>query len=384
MFDSQEYSQKNRVPLVVASVVGALLLAGAVAVFIHETRTLAAKPDEASADAVARLRDEVIYLAAQPRFAGDDLGAQVFGKAHLELLDVRAGQAYFSLPEMEPAAEREAIARLTSDPSKVVRAKERNGIIVLGDYSLAKSAEKACLLSIKVANVRIDPTTVLTFKFERATYTLSMQELGAFLSNTSIVGGYLNADTGADRNGLPLVIANHGAMVAKAGEASLGRFAHDLTADIPADDPQAREKRVQRLLDFVTNEIEYDFSEASYNFETLKRPSETLMSRRSDCSNKSILLASLLEQTGEDYMLVYMPHHICVAVKVGQFSTSNGLTFDFENEKWVIAESTCPGFKIGIDRLQDEGVFKSIMYVQRPKWKNEIVRLKTGEELDFR
>ena len=61
-----------------------------------------------------------------------------------------------------------------------------------------------------------------------------------------------------------------------------------------------REAKIQRLVDFVSNEIQYDYSEAVGGRETLKRPNEVLFTRSGDCSNKTILLASLLEQIGED------------------------------------------------------------------------------------
>jgi hypothetical protein len=53
------------------------------------------------------------------------------------------------------------------------------------------------------------------------------------------------------------------------------------------------------------------------------------MSGVSDCSNKAILLGSLLGQLGEDYLFIYTPDHITVAVRQGRFavltvSRSNG------------------------------------------------------------
>ena len=103
------------------------------------------------------------------------------------------------------------------------------------------------------------------------------------------------------------------------------RFVGELTRNIPAEGDNARELRVQRVLDFVSREIKYNMREATYNFELLKRPNEVLMSGESDCSNKAILLGSLLEQMGEDYLFVYTPGHITVAVRQGGFPVSNGL-----------------------------------------------------------
>jgi len=79
----------------------------------------------------------------------------------------------------------------------------------------------------------------------------------------------------------------------------------------------------QRLLDFVTEELDYDPSDAISGIEVLKRPNEVLMTKSSDCSGKVILYASLLEQTNIDYRLVYFDGHIAVAVE-GEYGNRNG------------------------------------------------------------
>jgi transglutaminase superfamily protein len=141
----------------------------------------------------------------------------------------------------------------------------------------------------------------------------------------------MNARMEQTRSGRPVIFANHGALVANPQETSLRRFVNDLTRDIQPDTAGAREARVQRVLDFVSREIKYDMREATYNFELLKRPNEVLMSGESDCSNKAILLGSLLEQLGEDYLFVYTPDHITVAVKQGG-SKSGGIRA--ARERW--------------------------------------------------
>ena len=65
------------------------------------------------------------------------------------------------------------------------------------------------------------------------------------------------------------------------------------------------------------------------------------------------LLGSLLEQLGEDYLFVYTPDHITVAVKQGGFPASNHLFLPWQGEVWLIAEGTAPGFRIGVDHLQE-------------------------------
>ena len=331
-------------------------------------------------------RDAVLSCLAQPGFAGTKVAEQVLGPVRLELLQLPASEAYFSAPEPELTGEPfdVTVARFVVDPKRVVLAEDDGtGRLRLGEYSLRRSEEKHFFFKTPVDNVRFDPAVVLRFPYGPATYTLDMRELGDFLRNRTIFGGRMIARTGESRAGLPVVFANHGAFVARPGETSLGRLVGELTRDIPADGEGARAARVQRVLDFVSREIKYNQREATYDFELLKRPNEVLMSGESDCSNKAILLGSLLEQLGEDYLFVYTPGHITVAVRQGGFPVSNGLWVEWEGQAWLIAEGTAPGFRIGVDRLRDEARLKQFQYVQRPRERDTIFDLATRRPLLF-
>lgn len=331
-----------------------------------------------------RTRDALLSYLAQPGIAGTGVSEQVLGPVNLELLQLSDHEVYFSAPAPSLSGETfdAMVARLVVDPKRLVMARDDlSGYMRLGDYSLRRSTEKSFFFKTPVDNVKFDPETVLKFPFGPATYTLDMSELSDFIENRSIFGGRVNAQTGRTQNGLPVVFANHGVMVARPGETSLTRFVRELTRDIPAD---AREARVQRVLDFVSREIKYDQREATYDFELLKRPNEVLMSRESDCSNKAILLGSLLEQLGEDYIFVYLPHHITVAVRRGDFPTENGLSLEWEGQTWVIAEGTAPGFRIGVDHLEGQEQFEQLQYVQRPRERDTIFDLATGRQLSFK
>jgi hypothetical protein len=331
-------------------------------------------------------RNAVLSCLAQPGFTGTKVAEQVLGPVRLELLQVSAREVYFSAPAPDLTGESfdETVARFVADPKRVVQAGDDGaGRLRLGEYSLPRSEEKHFFFKTPVENVRFDPRTVLRFTYAPATYTLDMRELSDFLRNKSIFGGRMVARTGESQAGLPVVFANHGALVARPGEASLGRLVGELTRDIPAEGEGARAARVQRLLDFVSREIKYNMREATYDFELLKRPNEVLMSGESDCSNKAILLGSLLEQLGEDYLFVYTPGHITVAVRQGGFPVSNGLWLEWEGEAWLIAEGTAPGFRIGVDRLRDEASLKQFRYVQRPRDRDVIYDVATGRQLLF-
>ncbi|MEP6904273.1 MAG: transglutaminase-like domain-containing protein, partial [Actinomycetota bacterium] len=178
-----------------------------------------------------------------------------------------------------------------------------------------------------------------------------------------------------------IIFANHGIMVAKPNEPSLQR----LTADLLKDESigNNREKRIQKLVDFVSNEIEYSYTEAVAPRETLKRADEVLMTRIGDCSNKTILLASLLEQIGEDYILLYCPQHITVAVPQGNYTNENKLDFVYENKTYLIAESTAPGFQIGKSKVGEFERLINVNYVQSPKQIDLIFDAKSYVYLKF-
>ncbi|HEX8282659.1 MAG TPA: hypothetical protein VF588_04865 [Pyrinomonadaceae bacterium] len=333
-----------------------------------------------------RTRDTMLAYLAQPGFAGTKMGGQVLGHARLELLHVPAREVYFSTPAPEQSGEafESVVARFVVDPKKIVMgADDGAGRLRLGDYSLPKSAERHFFFKTPVDNVKFDTAAVLKFPYEPATYTLDMREMQDFVQNKSIFGGRMIARTGQSREGRDVVFANHGAFVARPDEPSLRRFVEELTRDIPADGEGAREARVQRVLDFVSREITYNHREATYSFELLKRPNEVLMSGESDCSNKAILLGSLLEQLGEDYLFVYTPGHITVAVRQGGFPAANGLWLEWDGQAWLIAEGTAPGFRVGVDRLQEESRLKQFQHVQRPKDRDVIYDVATHRQLSF-
>jgi hypothetical protein len=332
-----------------------------------------------------RSRDALLSCLAQPGFVGTNVSEQLLGPVRLELLQVPDQEVYFSSPAPETldVTFEWMVAPFINDSKRIVMATDDGGRLRLGKYSLLRTESKYLFFKTPIDNIKFDSGTVLKFPFKQATYTLDMHELEHFLDNKSIFGGRMNARMEQTRAGKPVIFANHGALVGKPQETSLRRFVDELTRDIPPDTEGAREARVQRVLDFVSQEIKYDLRETTYRFELLKRPNEVLMSRQSDCSNKAILLGSMLEQLGEDYLFVYTPNHITVAVKQGSFPVRNGLFLAWQGEVWLVAEGTTPGFQIGVTHLKEETRFKQFQHVQRPRDRDIIFDLATGKQLSF-
>lgn len=386
IFDSEPPKSYTKIKLIIAALVVLIILGGSATFFVYRYKQVAKirAKERALQDPYSNenIRGTVLTYLAQPRFAGDEFAPQILGKARLELYVVDKQELLFSLPEKLNL--QDEVRAFVIDPAKIEMAKEDGDRLRLGNYSLVKSPAKTLFFKTAVENIKIDPNLNLQFKFEKGVYILSVRELVDFIGNRNVYGGKMRADTNLKRNGLSLIFYNHGAFVSKPDEVSLKRFADELLKDIPANGDGAREKRIQRLTDFVSDEIPYNEAEALSNSETLKRPNEVLMTRKADCSNKVILLASLLEQINEDYLLLYCPSHITVAVPQGKFSMDNRLTFAWEDKNWVLLESTLRGFQIGKTRVQEEDILQQIEYVQRPREKNQIYNSSTKEPLSFR
>lgn len=309
------------------------------------------------------IRDFTVLMLAQPKFSGEEFSEQILGKGRIVKYARLQKEAYFTFPETSEEEFKEFLAKYLINDTKVEFGNLENGRIVLGDYKLRPSPEASRFFKTPAGNIKIDSAQNLTFGFNGVNYTVSLGELRNLTNNSQLYGGKLMTQMPTRSDEPQMVFANHGIMVAKPNEPSLKRLSDELLKDVGND----REARIQRLVDFVSNEIEYSYTEAVGSNETLKRASETLMTRSADCSNKTILLASLLEQIGEEYVLLYCPQHITVAIPQGNYENINKLDFVWEGKPWMIAETTLPGFQIGKTNVMDSNKLTKINYVQNPK-----------------
>jgi hypothetical protein len=338
------------------------------------------KPVEKSADEVLAgdIRDNAVLMLAMPGFSGEEFREQLIGKANIVKYALNKKEVYFAYPKSDEAGYDEFVGKYFFDRAKIDFGEQKNDEMRVGDYSF-RLPEEFHYLKTSLDNVRLDTEQKLSFPFSSVNYSLSLGELRNFINNSQVYGGKMITRV-PERTGQPIIVfANHAIMVAKPEEPSLKRLTDDLLKDVP----QNREARIQRLVDFVSTEIEYDYSEAVGSRETLKRADETLMTRSGDCSNKTILLASLLEQIGEEYILLYCPRHITVAVPQGNFANENGLDFTWSKKNWVIAETTLPGFQVGTTRVVEPTRLTSVQYVQDPKLSDVIFDANSFEVLKF-
>ena len=339
------------------------------------------KPAERSYDDVVgdEVRDTTVLMLAQPGFTGESFQEQILGKGRLIKFVWSLKDAYFVYPESDDAEFEAFLNKYFADRAKVDFGTAKGGELKLGGYSLPLSHDAARFFRTPLSNIRIDQKQDLSFPLKDVTYTISLNEMKNLANNSEVYGGRMVARVPDRRDGPQYIFANHGIMVAKPDEPSLKRLTEELLKDVEP----SREARIQRLVDFVSNDIQYSYAEALGSRETLKRANETLMTGNGDCSNKTILLASLLEQINEEYILLYCPGHITVAVPQGGFPDDNKLDFNWSHKNWMIAETTLPGFQIGKTPVKESNRLTHINYVQDPKNADVIFDANSYEVLKF-
>lgn len=375
LFDSDTKRGPDK-KLVVIALFAFFVLAGAG--YAAYRFTAPTPPDPADLLA-AEIRESMVFMLAQTSFSGEEFRRQLLGKARLEKYAWREKQAYFTFPETAEEEFQEFLSRYFKDIAKIDFGTLADGAIKLDDYTLTPSAGAFRFFKTTTDNFKLETKQTVSFPFSSVTYAPSLEELKNLANNSQLYGGRLVAKAPERRNEPQMVFANHGIMVAKPGEPSLKRLAEDLLRDVGPD----REARIQRLVDFVSTEIEYSFAEAVSSREKLKRPSETLMTGSADCSNKTILLASLLEQINEEYILLYCPRHITVAVPQGNYPNENKLDFEWNSRPWLIAETTAAGFQIGKSQVTEYSRLTNVQYIQDPKNSNVIHDAISYRILDF-
>ncbi len=375
IFDSEAKTSSGRKTWLIGAAALVFMVGVAIAVVRYS------KPEAPAASEILaeKIRADTVLMLQYPTFSGEEFRQQVLGKGRLVRYVRVNDEAFFVFPPSEEDEFSSFIANYFYDPKQIEFGKNEDGVLNVGDYKLPSGSEAARFFRTSLSNIHIHTDQTLTFPYSGGDYTLSLEEMEHLMNGSAIYGGAVITREPERSNRPSFLFANHGSMVTKPDEPSLKR----LTDNLLKNSGPSREERIQRLVDFVSTDIEYSFTEAVGSSETLKRSSETLMTRNGDCSNKSILLASMLEQIGENYLLLYCPHHITVAVPQGDFPDENKLDFDWDAKRWMIAETTLPGFQVGTTKVLDAARLQTVKYVQDPKHVDVIFDAGTSEVLKY-
>lgn len=328
------------------------------------------KQEKKVEDPYAKMQLEAVNLIAQPAFAGDYMLYKLTsGKAVLEIYYVDTKQLYFSCDSAD--FNKTNLAKFAINYDSIMRAKEQNGVLVLGDkyYNDLSRA----FFKMPVSNFKVDSNRVIETKYDNeVVYKITLPQILNFTYLRSALGGGAIAVSDEHTH-----FMNHGSVVAKQGEPSLKDLVIQLTKGLTSN-----EQKAQRLLDFVTNEIDYNEDEATRGYETIKRPDEVLFTKNSDCSGKAILYASLLQQINVSWCLFYFDGHICVGVE-GKFKCTDPLKFKLNNKDYFLAEITDPKAKIGVDSWFGEMNENNLKYYQVSELGSAVFSYKTNKPLDF-
>ena len=304
-------------------------------------------------------------MLASGRAYGKKFQKIMLNGLQLELWDLRKNIVYFSLPQnVQPS--QKIFGTIIKNQELRKEAKIIGGNLEIDGMHLTRTREKYYLFAVNFQDIFFDPDRIITVDFGRERYSASLGKLALFLRNDSIYGGRLRVSKVPPELVRPEFL-NHGALVTPKGELTLWEFVQEII-----EGKSLVQEKIQGLLNFVTEKIQYDQKEFYFGREFLQRFAETLIAREGDCSNKAILFASMLEQMEIEYILVYSKNHIYVAVEQEYFPDINFYGFIFKGKKWTPAETTFAGFKIGQTKVDKPELLREIKYIQIPAQKNEL------------
>lgn len=310
----------------------------------------------------------VLAYAAQPFFSNENILEQIYNidGLKLEIYDVDDREIYFSTP----LSVRQQLIVMVDDPSKIVYATRfSNGVQELGDYRYRNPNRN--FFMIPKEDIRVDPSKTVSMSLfdNQIIFPFTLEELSNTMGNVYTYNGYLYILQNV--LGKTHRIVNHSAYISKHGDHGLLRLVNKIS-----DNSESKEDLIQKLLHFVSYGIEWNDHGIS-NKEIMKRPIEILLSGKADCSGKTTLFASLLEQIDVDYVLVYYDNHINVAVK-SDFKNWNSRYLDLTTGRYFIAETTIPGFIIGETPIIK---YREPRFIQSPG--GPAYDYNTGEKLEF-
>lgn len=353
---------------------------------VNADQAAKAAREAAEAKELQDVRDTLVTYMGDPRFVGPDFVERLTGEpVRLEKHYVDIETLCFSIAGNDFRGVEESLGRLAMRPDDVRFAyagvgegrrflNTRDGDAVTlglagGRGTMTYRGLGRYVFAVDEGNIRVDADRPIVYERGGVRYDVTPRELDGFLSNARIYRGYryIVEGEGAGRRS---VTVNFGGRVARPGEPSLTRFVDRI---VGREEPP--EVRAQRIIDVASQGIAYSTSDVDFekanNLELVKRPNEVLMSGEGDCASKALLLASLYDQAGLDYYLVYVlpsrrrAGHLTTLVQ-GAFGDGNGMTFDIGGRPYAISDPTVQGFRIGATRLVLPITLEDMTYVQRP------------------
>lgn len=252
----------------------------------------------------------------------------------------------------------EMLKLLTLDTSKIEYAPCDSGICEFG--GMRGKIDGYYAFRIPSTNLRVDSSRVLHYSYFDTTIAVPFTELMQEMDSNIFYNWAKTVDL-STFFGKPMYASNMGAYVSRRGKDLLiKKLCDKITQGL-----KTQEEKAQALLHFVTKNISYSYEDLWYESEIVKRAHEVLLSGDGDCSAKTTLYASLLEQCDIPYCLLYYKNHINVGV-VGNFANENGYFQTVEGKKYAVAETTVENFIIGKSKIENDEIISKLLFYQMP------------------
>lgn len=307
-----------------------------------------------------------------PQFTSKDFVFQALDStAMFQHYDSEEEFFYFTI-DSSKVTDQSYLSKLAIHQEAVQFGQYKDGHLRLGKYVCGRPNQ--IFFRIPLWNIKVDSSRTIKQYYHNSWYEITLNQLSSYVTNRNLYGGNILAKYGVSSQGVPQVLANHCAPIALGGEPSLQKLVYQII-----DTTESPSVQAQKLLDFVTEEILY---ESHKGREILMRPNEVLLSTKSDCSGKVVLFASMLEQLGIDYLLVYLEGHIAVALS-GEYPLRNRMYFHHNGTLYHIAETTTEGFQIGETKLEEPFYYEDILYLQKPGRNTRIFDMSLRDSLEY-
>lgn len=226
-------------------------------------------------------------------------------------INVEENQMYFIFKK--ELGKSKTIQKVTIDTSLVEFAPCESGFCNFG--GLQGNIDGYYAFKTSPNNLKIDSFLKIKCSLASLNYEVSFKELSNSMDTSISYNTPKNIYLGENYSA-----ANVGSYISKKDkDPIIKRLATFLTKGLITNDEKA-----QRLLDFVSSEIMYSYEDYWYQSEITKRAHEVLISGDGDCSSKTILYASLLEQCDINYCLLYFDKHVNVGVQ-GNFEDKTSI-----------------------------------------------------------
>ncbi len=288
-------------------------------------------------------------------------------------LDTKENLLYFIAKK--ELAKPDMLKMLTIDSTQIEYAPCESGMCEFG--GMKGNIDGYYAFRIPCSNLQVDTTKLFKYKYNSTTLDMSFKDLMKELDDSV----YYNTGKTIDLThyfGREIYASNIGAYVSKKGKDNvIKKLADRITEGL-----KSNEEKAQSLLQFVTTNISYSYEDLWYETEVAKRAHEVLLSGDGDCSGKTTLYASLLEQCDIPYCLLYYKNHVNVGVQ-GTYPEENGYTQTVENKKYAVAETTVENFIIGKTKIDKSEIISDLLFYQNPHISPFIFNAKTKEKFEF-